>query len=143
MRPGFGLLRRESGFSIANFNFAASLPGARKPRTEESGQQMIEVNSRPGSIKSFLRGDVAEEDEESSDVGDDSDDENGDEEGGMEEAEVHDTRSIRSFESMMSARKNRKSLTDRLATMSGLSRSSYTPAAEHKVRYLISSHSGQ
>ncbi|KAJ2915560.1 hypothetical protein MD484_g4848, partial [Candolleomyces efflorescens] len=56
-RPGFGLLRRESGFSIASI--AASLPSIGPGRSrantlnngEEAGQQLITV-SRPSSVKS-------------------------------------------------------------------------------------------
>ncbi|OCH86943.1 hypothetical protein OBBRIDRAFT_782382 [Obba rivulosa] len=124
-RPiGFGLLRRDTGFSIASI--AASLPTSVRSRSntqiEETGQQLIEVPSRPGSSRS-MRPD--EEETESSD-----EDEDGDEEE-EEEYEEHDTRSIRSFESMMSSRSRqrrkklaagRKSLTDRLASMPGLSR---------------------
>lgn len=125
IRPTFGLLRRESGFSIASL--AASLPGAGRDRsrsiakpTDEGGQQMIEVSSRPGSRHSMH---VA--------VSDDSEDEekSADEEESEEEEEEedgqHDARSIRSFESMMSSRKKavgRKSLSDRLASMPGLGR---------------------
>ena len=78
-RPGFGLLRRESGFSIASL--AASLPGASGMRdrarsfasvhsgvggggggggAEEEGQEMVE--SRPGSVKGVS---LREESEES------------------------------------------------------------------------------
>ena len=134
-RPTFGLLRRDTGFSIASL--AASLPGSvrSKPagQEEEAGQQLVEVPSRPGSrrqsIASAKEGGLgliesssgtSEEDEE-------------DEDEGEEEGE-YDTRSIRSFESMMSSRSKsrtrhgnvpgsgRKSLTDRLASMPGLSR---------------------
>lgn len=56
-RPGFGLLRRESGFSIASI--AASLPSIGPGRSrastlnngEEAGQQLIAV-SRPSSVRS-------------------------------------------------------------------------------------------
>lgn len=58
VRPGFGLLRRESGFSIASL--AASLPGRDRAKSfastagsigEESGQMMVDVSSRPGSVR--------------------------------------------------------------------------------------------
>lgn len=125
-RPGFGLLRRDTAFSIASI--AASLPGAgiraKTPvQKDEDGQQLVEVPSRPASIRSARR-------EESSDEDDEDEDEEGSEED-EEEEEEHDTRSIRSFESMMSNRSNRKrrkpprgrkSITDRLASMPGLSR---------------------
>ena len=145
--PGFGLLRRESGFSIASL--AASLPIAVRPRSnvggEEAGQQLITV-SRAGSLKSrssakslkIRVGDGDESDSEESDRGDESATTNEDESeaDGEEEAadeDIHgggsvgDARSIRSFENMLSASKQRpksarerKSLSDRLATVSAL-----------------------
>ncbi|KAF5332134.1 hypothetical protein D9611_008124 [Ephemerocybe angulata] len=56
-KPGFGLLRRESGFSLASL--AANLPMTGRSRsntanTEELGQQLITV-SRPGSVRSRSR----------------------------------------------------------------------------------------
>ncbi|KAI0917915.1 hypothetical protein AcV5_002728 [Taiwanofungus camphoratus] len=128
--PGFGLLRRDTGFSIASL--AASLPGASgrarpQGQDEEAGQQMIEVPSRPGSSRSVRGAEERSTSEEES---------SGDDDGEEEEEEEHDTRSIRSFESMMSARSRRKkrglsgrmSLTDRLASMPGLSRLSQSAA---------------
>jgi hypothetical protein len=131
MRPGFGLLRRESGFTIAGIT--ASLPGRAKsvPAGEESGRQLITVNSRPSSIKSGYAGNETYAEEDEGGYSDDAEGaeaeiEDGDDVGG--EA-GHDARSIRSFESMMSGKSknrrgagSRKSLTDRLAHMSGLSR---------------------
>ncbi len=127
VRPGFGLLRRESGFSIASL--AASLPGRDRAKSfastagttaEESGQMMVDVSSRPGSVRSVYESDaenIAEED--SQDDGEDDEEQERDD-------DRHDTRSIRSFESMMGRaarrRRPRKSLTDRLASMSGLAR---------------------
>ena len=76
-------------------------------KDEEAGQQLMEVPSRPASIRSMRAL-------------------------SLDEAE-HDTRSIRSFESMMSSRSQRKrrkklasingrkSITDRLASMPGTS----------------------
>lgn len=141
VKPGFGLLRRESGFSIAGL--AASLPGNRARSVyedgEEAGQQLITV-SRPGSIKSAA---VASDDDATDSEGG-SDENSGDEneqEGDEQDdgAGGHDTRSIKSFESMMSGsareRKEaseRKSLSDRLANMSGLSRLAH--GQSHKVR---------
>ncbi|EMD38990.1 hypothetical protein CERSUDRAFT_93030 [Gelatoporia subvermispora B] len=123
---GFGLLRRDTGFSIASI--AASLPTSVRSRSnthiEENGQQMVEVPSRPGSSRSMRP------DEEGT-TSEDEDDDEDEEEEEEEEYEEHDTRSIRSFESMMSSRSrqrrkkvvaSRKSLTDRLASMPGLSR---------------------
>ena len=139
-RAGFGLLRRGSGFSIASVT--SSLPAlqrqisapSRRPNPDESGQMLVEVTSRPGS--------VGKEGEESATDGSEqgeSDEGESDEE---EDASAHggkaDSRSIRSFGSMMSgegskkARKDvssysgpmmeRKSLSDRLANVSVLSR---------------------
>lgn len=149
-RPTFGLLRRDTGFSIASL--AASLPGSARAKPagqdEESGQQLIEVPSRPGSrrqsVASTKEGglDLVESSSEASD--DDEDEDEEDEEG------EYDSRSIRSFESMMSSRSKsrqrpksnsgRKSLTDRLASMPGLSRLSHSqPQDASKVcmRYFI------
>jgi hypothetical protein len=124
-RPGFGLLRRESGFSIASL--AASLPGRDRAKSlastagstgEESGQMMVDVSSRPGSVRSVYESDVEGSQDDDS-QGDDSDDEE-------QEDDRHDTRSIRSFENMMGRaarrRRTRKSLSDRLASMPGLAR---------------------
>lgn len=143
-RPGFGILRRDTGFSIASL--AASLPGSR-PRAatattanEEAGQQMVEVPSRPGSSRSMR---VAEEETSTSEAestGDEQDEEEEEEE--EDEGDYgHDTRSIRSFESMMSGRSGRgkgkrrpasgrMSLTDRLASMPGLSRLAQSQALD-------------
>ncbi|TBU41003.1 hypothetical protein BD309DRAFT_1043717 [Dichomitus squalens] len=121
-QPRFGLLRRDTGFSIASI--AASLPGRSKStQNEEPGQQMIDVPSRPGSSRSLRPEDELEEDESEEDDEDDDEEEEGE----------HDARSIRSFESMMSQRSRRarrrkttaggrKSLADRLASVPGLSR---------------------
>ncbi|KIJ65294.1 hypothetical protein HYDPIDRAFT_28009 [Hydnomerulius pinastri MD-312] len=138
VRPGLGLLRRESGFSIANLT--ASLPG-QGPKAksvgnaEEAGQrELVEVSSRPASLKS------SGNDEEAATESEDTDSSSESEEGGEEEdGEVHDTRSIKSFESMMSGGKTkrkgrevsgRQSLTDRLTHMSGLSRRSQSDATK-------------
>lgn len=125
VHPGFGLLRRESAFSIASL--AASLPGRDRAKSfastagsaaEESGQMMVEVSSRPGSVRS-LYGSDAESSEGDDSQEDDEDDED-------QEDDRHDARSIRSFESMMGRgarrRRPRKSLSDRLASMPGLAR---------------------
>lgn len=129
-RPGFGLLRRESGFSIASL--AASLPGRDRGRSfgslapprpiDEGGQQLVEVSSRPGSVHSAYLSDEAaseSEEEESEEEGDEEESDDGRDDG----------RSIKSFESMMKkGRKkkdtvsSRKSLSDRLASMPGLGR---------------------
>ncbi|KAH9947014.1 hypothetical protein B0H21DRAFT_740607 [Amylocystis lapponica] len=135
-RSGFGPFRRDTGFSIASL--AASLPGASvraRPagQNEEVGQQMVEVPSRPGSSRSMRAADADGDTSEESDASEDDEDEDGDGDGEGE----HDARSIRSFESMMSGRSGRSgrsrqgkrrtpssrmSLSDRLASMPGLSR---------------------
>ncbi|KAG8913557.1 hypothetical protein FRC00_002154, partial [Tulasnella sp. 408] len=139
-RQGFGLLRRASGFSIASV--AASLPVSRRIRSssvgtslaaEETGQQMIEVPSRPGSVRSGAADELSEDDS-SSQL--DSDEESGSEEE-EEVAAKSDVRSIRSFTSMMSeAReegKQRKSLSDRLANVSRLGIAA-SPSREGSLR---------
>ena len=134
-KPGFGLLKRETGFSIANL--AASLPIARQrsnqsnTTVDESGQQMMDV-SRPSSrtSKHSKVGGAGDEVHESSEESE----EDSEEEGEGEEDEEHDTRSIKSFESMMNQRKRRrrkatlgrKSIADRLANVPGLQRLSHT-----------------
>ena len=132
-KPGFGLLKRETGFSIATL--AAALPIARQrsnqsnTTADESGQQMTEV-SRPSSRMSKhsrVGGDETHESSEESQA-------NSEEEVEEEDDEEHDTRSIKSFESMMSQRKRRrrkaasgrKSLADRLANVPGLQKLSQT-----------------
>ena len=133
-KPSFNLLKRDTGFSIANLT--ASLPIARQrsnqstSTADESGQQMMDV-SRPNSRASRHSrvggaGDEAHESSEESK----EDSQGGDE----EEDEEHDTRSIKSFESMMSQRKRkrrraattRKSIADRLASVPGLHKLSHT-----------------
>ena len=91
-RPGFGLLRRDTGFSIASL--AASLPvsvgkAVVKKDEESAGQQLVEVPpSRPGSSRSIRVDDASEEDDvsegEDDEAGEDEDeeDEEEDEEGG-------------------------------------------------------------
>jgi len=122
---GVRLLRRESGFSIASL--AASLPGAvaqgarsrAASRADEVGQrELVEVVSRPASVRSGgedVRG--SEEDEEEQDEEDEEgegeqegeDNSESESENGKEEGDTRDTRSIKSFESMMrSSRKQRR-----------------------------------
>ncbi len=143
LRPGFGLLRRESGFSIASL--AASLPITGRSRsntaTEEAGQQLLTV-SRPSSVRSRVSARSLKNQKEDEDSGDDEsesvdessatgdEEEEGEDDGDEEDEEdeapvVSDARSIRSFESMLSASKgkskntrSRKSLSDRLASVS-------------------------
>ncbi|KAJ7443948.1 hypothetical protein B0H11DRAFT_2162781 [Mycena galericulata] len=118
-RPGFGLLRRETGFSIGGI----SIGGRSEEKRRE--EELREV-SRPGS----LRGEAASDEDDEDDEDGENEDEDEDEDNEVEVG-AHDARSIRSFESMMSRERNkrrrvrkpgpgRKSLTDRLAHVSGL-----------------------
>ena len=170
---GVRLLRRESGFSIAGL--AASLPGAvaqgarsrAASRADEAGQrELVEVVSWPASVRSGgedVRSDEGEEEEDREEgggvVGDGDGDGDGKQEGETdsetesESGEERDTRSIKSFESMMrNSRKKhrrpasfssaastipigeRKSLADRLSSVRGLSRLSYHESSNTKVR---------
>lgn len=129
LKPGFGLLRRGSGFSIG------SVKGRLKTPAVEEGQQLVEVSSRPSSIKEVS---IYEDDNESgSSVT--TDDE------GEDEQNRGDTRSVKSFSSVMSREsrdrerereraEGRISLADRLANMTKLTSS---PAADlsAKVSY--------
>jgi hypothetical protein len=148
-RPGLGLLRRENGFSIASI--AASLPGRDRlggtaksihSVDEESGQQLVVVSSQPPSVKSGVTrkdGELIEESGSSGSEGEDGEDEEDDEDGGDT---GHDARSIRSFESMMKDKKRskkgpRRSLSDRLAHMSGLSKLGQRQQDGQKVSFAI------
>ena len=136
-KPGFGLLGRDTGFSIATL--AASLPIARQrsnqsnTTADESGQQMMDVsrpNSRMSTSKHSRVGGTGDEVHESSKESEEDSDGGGE----GEEGEEHDTRSIKSFESMMSQRKRRrrkathgrKNIADRLANVPGLLRLSHS-----------------
>ena len=137
-KPGFNILRRESGFSIASL--AASLPMGNRARStaeEETGQQLITV-SRPSSLRSKTSWRIRGEGDESQDDDESDDDESesaatGNEESDEAAAEAvsvgGDARSIRSFENMLSAGKNkktirpRKSISDRLASVSAVAAS--------------------
>ncbi|KAF8884076.1 hypothetical protein CPB84DRAFT_1850791 [Gymnopilus junonius] len=182
MSTGFGLLRRESGFSIASLaaSLPVSIPGRARSITgggEEAGQQLVTV-SRPSSVKSFkaksLRVKVGGSDEEEDD--DESmDDEDSEHDRASEDGEVSnasadegeedgsaaedgegyitgggDTRSIRSFESMLSASrqgsrgenksrmsKARKSLSDRLASVSALAGRKTSPPPSSRRSSLL------
>ncbi|TDL23809.1 hypothetical protein BD410DRAFT_746660 [Rickenella mellea] len=128
-RPGFGLLRRESVFSIASL--AASLPGGREraksfaSQRGEDGQEMVE--SRPGSIMGvYVDDDSSSERSENGDASESEDEDD-------DEGAAHDAKSIRSFESMMSGRRReRLSLTDRLANMSRLTRAPHSPPSRER-----------
>jgi len=128
VKPGFGLLRRESGLLIKNIT--AVLPMSRGTKSgEEVGQQLLAV-SKPESIKSGRGEDSGVE--ESEDDGSEDEDEEDEEDANESASGFGDARSIRSFESMLSEKgsikkktKNsgggtRRSLSDRLAHMSNL-----------------------
>ncbi|KAJ7594616.1 hypothetical protein C8J56DRAFT_927206 [Mycena floridula] len=133
---GFGLLRREGASATAgSFGFNSllgiveSLPGvgggaAAKPQIQNSGEELVEVQSRPGSIRSRISaklgaGSDLDIDSETSDVEDESD-EDGEQEDDDDEKEVEgggpDTRSIKSFESMMHRSKSRKTKKKKVST---------------------------
>ncbi|KAJ8694979.1 hypothetical protein PTI98_007609 [Pleurotus ostreatus] len=145
-RPGFGLLRRQSsGFSLASIAASLPIPGARsKSVLEETGRPLLPV-SRPSSVRSSHLKERADDDSSVTSTSQGSDDETGEDEEAEDEGEEgeqgdgdqivmgsgkreFDARSIRSFESMMSDRQKgrersgtgRKSLTDRLARVSGI-----------------------
>ncbi|PFH46208.1 hypothetical protein AMATHDRAFT_51216 [Amanita thiersii Skay4041] len=109
-RPGFGLLKKESGFSIASI--AASLPlsrGGEKTNSEEDGQQLLTV-SRPPSITSNSQRRGGFENEEGDSVEEEYEEcSNEDEgEGVTEKSEKEGTKSIKSFESMMGERSGKE-----------------------------------
>ncbi|GJJ11369.1 hypothetical protein Clacol_005601 [Clathrus columnatus] len=101
VKPSFGLLRRVS----------LGRPKTPSGCLEEEGRQLVEVSSRPGSIRGL---DTSDDDNEAEEVSDDEKDE------GQPETDNRDTRSIKSFSSMMSkeSRGERATLADRLAKMS-------------------------
>jgi len=134
-KPGFNLLRRESGFSIASLTASLPIGGRVRSRSvEETGQQLITV-SRPSSLRSKASWQVRGDDDESPVETDESasavteSDETGD---GVAEvvSGASDARSIRSFENMLSAGKEqgrnkqtvrtRKSISDRLASVTAV-----------------------
>ncbi|KAF8757564.1 VPS9 domain [Rhizoctonia solani] len=135
-RPGFGLLRRGSGFSIASVKASLPAVGRGTPRADpdtipQEGQQLIEVSSRPGSLRSVQMGDSDESSGTSSSSGSE-DDSSGEEASDDEGTRGADARSVRSFSSMLSRaskdeRRDRLSLQDRLANMSNLSKFSKSP----------------
>ena len=134
-KPGFNLLRRESGFSIASLTASLPIGGrVRSKSVEETGQQLITV-SRPSSLRSKASWQVRGDGDESPVETDESasavieSDETGD---GVAEvvSGASDARSIRSFENMLSAGKEqgrnkqtvrtRKSISDRLASVTAV-----------------------
>lgn len=148
VKPGFGLLRRESGFSIKSIT--AALPISRGTKSgEETGQPLVTV-SRPGSIRSVRGDDGSGVEEESVDDEDEEDEEDDDEEEDAYESSasaVGDTRSIRSFGSMLSGGTGKKklkksgdgtrrSLSDRLAHMSSLAGLKGSPPTSRRTSLL-------
>lgn len=162
VRPSLGLLRRETGFSIAGLT--VTLPGGpgkakNQSQVEEEGQrELIEVPSKPASLKSHRSGYEAEgsEDIEGSSEGDgestrgdgeseeqeeqeegredgEAEGEGGD--GDEEEEEVHDARSIKSFESMLSSGRTKRKTTA-TATTAPLSASALASASTGRRKRL-------
>ncbi|EJD48228.1 hypothetical protein AURDEDRAFT_113071 [Auricularia subglabra TFB-10046 SS5] len=122
-RPGFGMLRRASGFSIASLpGFQKVVRGTGAGAPDEGQREMVEVPSRAASLRG-VRGESGDESEGSSqgsESGEDSDDDGDDQDANG--AVTMDTRSVRSFSSMMSKGSGRASkrlsLSDRLANAS-------------------------
>ncbi|KAI9573913.1 hypothetical protein HD554DRAFT_2166739 [Boletus coccyginus] len=149
VRPGLGLLRRETGFSIAGLTGA--LPGVpSKPKSqypEEEGQrELVEVSLRPPSVRSHKSGhesgseETEEEEEEASEGESDGEEEEGEEgEDKEEEEEVHDTRSIKSFESMLSGGRTRR----KNANASAAPPSSTSPSGSSRRRKQLSNLTGR
>lgn len=144
---GFGLLKRDGASGSSGFGIQSILgivPGVGggdkvKDKKVSGGEELAEVVSRPASIRSRISIKLG-----GSDLDTDSESDNGEESAAEESADneeegAHDTRSIKSFESMMSSSKSkgrakkskvgaqektdkmtgsigRKSLTDRLAS---------------------------
>ncbi|KAK0484425.1 hypothetical protein IW261DRAFT_1549253 [Armillaria novae-zelandiae] len=132
VRPGFGLLRRESVFSIKSM-----LPGS-TPKV--GGEEELVTVSRPGSVRSrrSRAGSVksrvyASSDDDSEEEEEQSEESESDEDEEADYSPPADTRSIKSFESMMSSKKKRRrkvsrpSLSDRLASVSALTAKKSSP----------------
>jgi hypothetical protein len=172
-RAAFGLLRR-GGVTIASM--ASNLPTLQRVTTggsrrggygEESGQMLIEVASRPGSVArdNHHASDDSEEDDGNDTGNEHSEEEESDEhEEGEGDAEYHDhdvgdasslgaglrsdARSVRSFGSMMSGesrdkrpgigKNERMSLSDRLANVSVRTRLGKDTGSMQAVRHTSS-----
>jgi hypothetical protein len=138
-RSGFGLLRRGTEFTLASMT--SGLPalhrvttgGSRRGNHEESGQMLIEVPSRPESVKAgYGNGSDEEEDESEDEDGDEDSNDDHERASAYVNGPKSDARSVRSFASMMSAdgrpasglpnKSERMSLSDRLANVSVRSR---------------------
>ncbi len=110
-----GMLRRESVFSIKSI-----LPGGNEKEKEEEMRPVSRATTRGGTTDGEYSASEDQDDDSEDDDEDDEDDEDDDE----VEYEGRDTRSIRSFESMMKKSKGkkaagRKSLSDRLSGITG------------------------
>jgi len=135
---GFGLLRRGSGFSIGGVSVTGRPKTPAQGEVEE-GQQLVEVSSRPGSLRTPSIQEAYDGETSTSEATDD--DEDGDDGAYEEDGKGKgDTRSVRSFSSMMSREsrdrdrereraEGRVSLADRLASMTKLGSSSKEAAA--------------
>lgn len=158
-RAGFGLLRRGTEFTLASVT--SSLPalqrvatgGSRRGNGEEEGRQLVEVPSRPESIKIGYGSGSEESDSQEEEEEEGEEDENegeGERSGGL--AGKSDVRSVRSFGSMISGEsrdrrfgfgapgpsgKERMSLSDRLANVSVRSRLGKDTGSIHAVNHLF------
>ncbi|PVF97932.1 hypothetical protein CPB86DRAFT_759256 [Serendipita vermifera] len=134
---GFGLLRRGTEFTLANLPtlHRVTTGGSRRGQNpEERGQMLLEVPSRPESVKAGY-GNGSDDEQEDSDEDEDG---HGDSNDDHEQASAivngpkSDARSVRSFASMMSGdsrrpptvlnKSERMSISDRLANVSVRSR---------------------
>ena len=161
-RPGFGLLRRGTEFTLASVT--STLPALHRVTTggsrrganaEEGGQMLLEVPSRPGSVKV---GYESGESDEGTDEGSDDEESEAHSEGENQTGDAgrapsasgarSDGRSIRSFASMMSgesrdkrttyaAASGRLSLSDRLASVSVRKKLPRDSSPLHAVRSLL------
>ncbi|KAF8199053.1 hypothetical protein BJ912DRAFT_950728 [Pholiota molesta] len=136
MRPGFGLLRRESGFSIASL--AASLPITGRSRSntavEESGQQLLTV-SRPSSVRSRSSRKSLNQDEES-DAAEESSATNDEESGSDGDEEDEDDSMLSASKPKSKSARARKSLSDRLASVSALAHMKGAESSSHRASLL-------
>ncbi|KAG9312788.1 hypothetical protein JVU11DRAFT_6202 [Chiua virens] len=153
VRPSLGLLRRETGsagFSIAGLTVALPGTGRGRGSVPDGQREMVEVASRPASLKShqsgYGDGDEAAGSSEGSrdesgdgDGGEDGEDgederegEGEEESGDEEEEEVHDARSIKSFESMLSSGRTRRRTTGPVSTPASVPASTSAPPRRRK-----------
>ena len=132
VRPTFGLLRRESGFSIANLVSGRERSKSVHSQGENEGQELVEP--RPGAVKVPRPNDqpsYGESEEESGTASDSGETDS--------EEPAQDSRSIRSIissrrRSLLMNNRERMSLTDRLASMSRLTRGgSHSPSSSQSL----------